>query len=241
MSAMKRNAVKESISVVIPAFNESVTIESVAKEAQRELKDIAKDYELVLVDDGSRDGTGEIIDRLAKRDKHIRAVHHKENRGFTGAIKTSFKSARKDLVFLAPADGQFDFSELKKFVVAIPQYDVAIGYRIRNEEGLVRKLNSRVFHLLCRFLLGIKFKEISSVSLWRRNVIQSIKVKSHDRSAMFLPEVIHKALKKKYKFVEVPINWRPRMGGIPKGSGLRMILKTIKRMIQFWFEARSWK
>lgn len=230
-----KNVEKESISVVIPAYNEEETVEQVVKEAFSTLAKISKDYEVVLIDDGSTDKTGKIIDRIARQNKRIRGVHHKQNMGFTGAMRTSFTSAKKHLVFLAPADGQFDFSQLKNFIEAIKGYDVAIGYRVENEEDIIRKINSRLFHLVCKILLNIHFKEISSVSLWRRRVIQSIEVVSEDRSAMFLPEVTSKALRKKYRFVEVPLRWGHRRGGESKGANPRVIVKTLIQMLRLWY------
>lgn len=228
-----RGIEQESISVVIPAYNERTTIEEVIEEASDALKKLKINYEIVLIDDGSTDGTGKIIDRLS-RSRNIRAVHHKQNRGFTGAMRSAFKSARKNLVFLAPADGQFDFNQLKDFVDAIRGYDIALAYRIKNEEPCSRRLNSKIFHILCRVLFNIQFREISSVSLWRRWVLQSIEIESDDRSAMMLPELIYKTMKKNYKFTEVPISWRKRFGGKAKGAGVKTIIKTLSGMVKLW-------
>lgn len=231
-----KNIEKESLSVVIPAYNEAKTIELVVKEAIGVLKEAKIDYEIVLVDDGSRDGTEKIINKLSKKDRRIRAIHHKINQGFTGAMRTSFKSAKKHLVFLAPADGQFDFSQLPKFIDQIRGYDVAIGYRVENEEGIRRKLNSKVFHFLCTVLLGVNFKEISTVSMWRKRVLDSIEIESDNRSAMMLPELISKAIKKKYLFTEVPIRWQLRKGGEAKGAGIKTIYKTLLEMYRLWYK-----
>lgn len=229
----------ESLSIVIPAYNEEKNVEYVVREAIEEVKKLKIPYEIVLVNDGSTDGTAKIIDRLA-RDRSIRVVHHEKNKGFTGAIKTAFTSARKHLVFLAPADGQFDFSQLARFIEAIKGYDVALGYRVKNEERLARKLKAIIFHLpflfLNKHLLGIYFKEFSTVSLWRRGVVQSIDVVSDDRSVMFLPEVISKALRKKYKFAEVPIHWRVRMGGKEKGTSMVAAVKSLLAIIKLSIE-----
>lgn len=224
----------DSISVVIPAYNEEKTIKDVVKDATLILKKLKVDYEIILVNDGSTDDTGKIIDKLA-RSTRIRAVHHKKNKGFTGAMRTCFASARKGWVFLAPADGQFDFSQVSRFTKAIDKFDVALGYRIKNEESLSRKLMSKLFHILCRILFGIKFKEISTVSLWRRSVLQSISIISDDQSAMMLPELIFKAMKKNYQFTEVPISWRTRRGGKAKGAGFVTIAKTLVGMSRLWY------
>lgn len=227
---------EESISVVIPAFNEQVTIKNVLKEAGENLKKLKIPFEIVVINDGSTDKTKQIVEGLIKKTKDIRLVNHLKNRGFTGAMRTSFQSAKKHLIFLAPADGQFDFSELGNFVEAIKGNDVAIGYRVKNEEGFKRRLNSRLFHFLCATLFGIKLKEISTVSLWRKRVTDSIKIQSDDRSAMFLPELIYKALGKKYRFIQVPISWYLRKGGAPKGASPLVIVNTLRAMFQLWLK-----
>lgn len=233
---------KESISVVIPAFNEKSTIEKVAEEALTILRKLKMDYEIVLVDDGSLDGTGKIIDKLSRK-KNIRALHHQTNRGFTGAMKTCFRNARKHLIFLAPADGGFDFSQLPRFVDAIKGYDAVTAYIIRKEEDFMTKLKIFIFHypflFLSRYLLGIKLREFSSVSLWRRRVFQLIDIESNDKSAMFLPELITKALKKNYKFNQIQINWRRRRGGQAKGAKLGVAWRTLLAMIKLRFKLRN--
>lgn len=233
---------KESISVVIPAYNETGTIEDVVKDAIGILKKIKINYEILLVDDGSTDQTGKIADRLAKKDKHIRVVHHRQNKGFTGAMRTGFSNAKMHLVFLAPADGQFDFRQFPKFIEAIKGYDVVTAYIVERQEKFLEKLKTNLFHLpfllLSRYLLGITLREFSSVSLWRRRVFQSIEIESEDRSAMFLPELISKALRRRHRFAEVPIMWYKRKGGKPKGTRSLIAIKTLFAMIKLWFKLK---
>lgn len=230
----------ESLSVVIPAYNEVETIEVVVKDALSVLKKIKMGYEIVLVDDGSTDGTGKIIDRLAKRNKFIHARHHKINKGFTGAMKTCFESARKHFIFLAPGDGGFDFEELPKFLRAIKGCDVVTACIIRNEESLKTKLKVLLFHVpftfLCRYLFDIKLREFSSVSMWRQRVFKSINIESEDRSAMFLPELISKALKRNFKFREVQINWHKRKGGEAKGAKFSVAAITFLAMVKLFIK-----
>lgn len=234
---------KESLSVVIPAYNEKSTIEKVVTEALVHLKKLKVDYEVVLVNDGSIDGTDKIIEKIARKNKRVRVIHHKKNRGFTGAMKTCFRSAHKHFIFLAPADGGFDFSDLGKFREAIKGYDVATAYITRDNEDIVTKIKVAVFHwpflVLSRFLLGIKLREFSSVSLWRRRVFESFEVESEDKSAMFLPELVSKALAKNYKFVQVQIKWHPRRGGEAKGAKLSVALRTFMAMLRLWFKIRK--
>ena len=233
------------ISIVIPAFNEEKNIDRVVKEAASELVKITSDWEIVLVNDGSKDSTGRKIDLLAKNNKKIRSVHHQQNRGFTGAMKTCFKSASKECLFLAPADGQFDFKELGSFVKAMDGHDVVIAYRLQDDIPFGQKLRSNLLHLpflfLCRYLLGIKLREFSTVSLWKKRVVDLIDIKADDRSALFLPEIISKATKKGYRFAEVPIYWHQRRAGEAKGTGLRVALKSGIAIIKLWRQLQGSK
>lgn len=230
-----RGIEKESISITIPAFNEEKTIEKVAKEAIMAVSKLTKDFEIILVDDGSVDKTGKIIDQLAKRNKKIRAIYHKKNKGFTGAMRTALYSAKKHLVFLAPADGQFDFDELGDFVNAIRGYDMAIGKIEKTKASFFRRLTSSAIYFIYRLLFRVPFQEFSSVFMWRRRVIESIEIESEDGSAMFLFEFFYKAFRKNYKYVEVPVAWHKRKGGKPKGRGKATIIRTLLGMIRFWF------
>ncbi len=115
---------------------------------------------------------------------------------------------------------------------------MAVGYRSQNEEPLRRKLVSRLFHFLCRVLFNIKLKEISTVSMWKRSVIESIEITSAEDSAMLLPEIISKAINQKCFFAEVPIHWHTRKGGKAKGASLKEF-KTLIEMLRFWFSLQT--
>ena len=228
----------ESISIVMPAYNEEESVERVVNQAVKELKKISKDFEVVVIDDGSTDQTGKILDRLAGKNKRIRVIHHQKNKGFTGAILSCYKNAKKHLVFLAPADGEFDFSELINFIEGIRGYDVAVGYRVGNTRSIYRRFNSKGFHLLVRCFFGIKFKEISAVILWRRSVLDQLSVSSSESAALIEPELIYQALKKGYKFTQVPFHFTARIAGKSKGAGIRMIIMTFIEMFKFWLKNR---
>jgi len=229
-----KNVSSVSISVVIPAFNEEENVERVVGQAISELKKKVKDYEVLVVDDGSTDKTGKILDKISKKNRRVRVLHHKKNKGFTGAILSCYRNAKKHLIFLAPADGEFDFKELEKFVDGIRGFDVAVGYRVGSTRSIFRKINSKGFHLLTRFFFGIKFREISAVILWRKPVLDSLSVTSDESAALIEPELIYQALKKGYKFTEVPFRFTARIAGESKGAGVRMIIRTFFEMLKFW-------
>lgn len=230
---------QDSISIVIPAYDEEATIVSVVNEARAVLQDLTRAYEVLVVDDGSTDQTGALLDELARADPaHVRVIHHDGNKGFAGAIKTCYANASQDWVFLAPADKQVDLSELKNFVALTPDTDIVVGYRKNRADGFRRAANSFVFHLLCRIFFGIKLKQISTSKLYRRTLLQSISLQAAPSSAMIEPEVIYKAMQKGARIREVGMNHYPRAGGKPKGTGARMIVHTFGEMFRLWWDLR---
>jgi dolichol-phosphate mannosyltransferase len=228
-----------SISIVIPAFNEEATILSVVDEARDVLKSLTGEYEVLVVDDGSTDSTGALAEGLAQSDPaHVRVLHHEVNRGFAGAIKTCYANATKDWVFLAPADKQVDLSELANFVALTDGADIVVGYRKHRADGLRRELNPYVFHLLCRIFFGIRLKQISTSKLYRRALLQSLPLQAAPSSAMIEPEVIFQAMRRGARIKEVGMNHYPRAAGNPKGTGVRMILNTFGELFRLWWVLR---
>ena len=228
---------KVSVSITIPAFNEEATIVAVFQQAKAVVSRITNNYEIVLVNDGSTDRTGAIMDRLKKRHaRHVEVVHHRSNRGFSGAMKSCYNSATKELIFLGPADGQFDYRELPLFVRVIHNRDIVVAYRSHNQERWYRKFNSFIFHGLMRTLLGIRLRELSSCIMYRKHVRDAVAISADDFSCLFLPELIYKSMKKRYNIGQVPIHFYRRAGGSQKGTNPKMILRTVTEIIRFWFD-----
>lgn len=227
------------ISITIPAYNEEKTIESVVKNAVSSVSKLLSKYEILLVDDGSGDNTLQKMTELKKKFKNkIRIIHHKKNKGFSGALKSCYNNADGDLIFLGPADGQFDYSELKIFLNKIPQHDIVVAHRIVNEETLYRKINSYLFHLLSRILFNIRLKEFSTCMLYSKKVRDSITIQAHPSSALFLPEFFYKAIQKDYSIGQVPIHFYKRKGGKQKGGSPKVIINTLIEMTKFWLSIR---
>lgn len=229
----------ESITIAIPAYDEAETIVDVVNEARTVLQGITNDYEVLVVDDGSTDGTSALVDEMRAQDReHIRVIHHEQNRGFAGAIKSCYGNASKDWVFLAPADKQVDISELNNFIPLTQNADIIVGYRLYRAEPFYRSLNSFLFHSLCRILFGIRLKQISTSKLYRRRILQAITIEASPSSAMIEPEVIYKAMRMGARFAEVGMHHYPRAAGRPKGSNPMMIVRTFREMFRMWWILR---
>ena len=227
------------LTIAIPAFDEVQNIERAIREARATAQEVApSDAEVLIVDDGSRDGTGAIVDRLAEQLADIRVVRHERNRGFTGAMSTCFRHARGDWIFLAPADGQISMSEVKRFLTEIPRADVIVGVREQRLEGAGRKTLSRAFHLIARLLFGLKVPEFSSVFLFRRSLLASMRFRSASRSAALLPEILFRASRRGGRFAVVSVVQHPRIAGRAKGGQLSVAVLTLGELVRVAILAR---
>lgn len=233
--------IRQSLTIAIPAYNEEASLSAVVKNAVEAARSVTSDYEIVIVDDGSTDTTGHIADLWAKQNSKVKVFHHPHNKGFSGAIKSCYLNATKELIFLLPADGQIDAMDVRLFLQEIDHADVVVGYRKKNPEPLGRRINSYVFHTLYRFLFGVTLKEISTSILWRRSALRSIDITASSRSALIEPEVVYKAWDAGFRFAEVSIPYYPRKGGKAKGSNPIMILATLKELLRLWWSMRITK
>jgi glycosyltransferase involved in cell wall biosynthesis len=225
-----------SLTIAIPAFNEDLTLEEVIRVALTVGKKSAKRFELLLVNDGSTDTTGAIMDRYAMRHTEITVFHHTANLGFTGAIQSCYEQSRFGWVFLAPADGQIHVQDLSLFIQKTKHADVIVGYRKSRPESLIRKINSLFFHTLYRTLFGMTLREISTAILWKKKILDQITITSDPRSAMIQAEMLYKAKKIGAVFSQVAVPYYVRKAGVAHGTDPMMILQTLKEMARLWWE-----
>jgi glycosyltransferase involved in cell wall biosynthesis len=221
-----------SLTIAIPAYNEEASLPAVIKDVLTVGPTVTNSLELLLVNDGSTDKTLHIMKKAALADKRITVYNHPKNKGFSGAIKSCYRKAKSEWIFLAPADGQISMDILPSFIKETTHADVVVGYRTSNPEPLSRKINSYVFHWLFRNLFQVRLKEISTAILWRKKILDAIHITADDRSALIQPEVIAKAWHKKARFASMGFAYHIRTGGIPKGTNVTMILITIKELIR---------
>ena len=232
------------VTLALPAFDEAPNIERVVHDALAALDAARVDGELLLVDDGSADGTGALMDGIAAREPRVRVVHHATNRGFSGAMTTALREARGEWVFLAPADGQIDMRELTRFLAARANADIVVGIRDHRVERIGRVLLSHAFHRIAKTLFPLPLAEFSSVFLFRRSLVDGMSLRSRPRSATFLPEVLYRANARHAQFVQLVIEHRPRMGGRAKGAQLSVAFYTLVELMRLaplvrWDEFRA--
>lgn len=223
---------RPEITVGIPAYNERECLEGVVRNAREVLTRLGETYEVLVVDDGSTDGTSALIDDLAARWPEVRAVHHPTNLSFSGAIRSLHTNAHGRWLFLCPADGQVDVGEIAQFLPRRADADVVLGYRLTKPDRWYRRMNSIFFKVLTRVLFGFRFKEISNCKLYKVDLLRKLSILSRPGTATIEPEVIYRLKRDGARFAEVPYTLLPRQGGTAKGAKLSMILKTFRHL--FW-------
>ncbi|HEY6328131.1 MAG TPA: glycosyltransferase family 2 protein [Blastocatellia bacterium] len=203
----------ESISAVLPAFNEEENIENAALRTAAALRSLdLKDWEVIIIDDGSVDSTGKIADGLAEADSHIRVFHHSPNQGYAAALKTGFSNARCQVIFFTDSDNQFDVREITNLLPLIADADIVCGFRIYRFDPLTRLVLSWGFNLLVRITFGIRVRDIDcAFKLFRREVFDKVKIES--KKFFVNAEVLAKARHYGFRLAEVGVRHYPRPAG----------------------------
>lgn len=232
------------LSVFFPAYNEEKNIEKTVLTAKKVLERNADKWEIVIVDDGSKDKTGKISDQLAKKYKGIKVVHHSPNKGYGGALKTGFETAKYKWVAFADADGQFDFSEITLFIEKQRETDadLVLGIRKHRADPLIRKLFTLVWSkVLPRILLGLKVSDYScGFKLIKKEVFDKVQPLVGEEKVTQI-ELLTKAQRLGYKFSEVKVNHYPRKYGHQTGADLKVILKSVVDLGKLYLILRDYK
>ena len=227
------------LSLFFPAYNEEGNLKNTVEKAIPILKNIASEYELLIVDDGSKDKTGEIADKLAEEYSFIQVIHHHPNRGYGEALKSGFYNSKYQWIVFIDSDGQFDFSEVTKLIEKSGEADIVAGYRINRQDSWMRKLFGFGWTLLARLLLGIKVRDVDcAFKLTKKKVIDTIPKLQSTRGGMISPELLGKARKAGFKIVEVGVHHYPRKEGKQTGANLKVIFKSFVDLGKLWWQIK---
>ena len=225
----------DEISVFFPAFNEEKNIEKTVVQAREVLEKIANKWEIIIVDDGSKDDTLKIANRLGKEDKRIKVISHKVNCGYGEALKSGFYNARYAWIATTDSDGQFDFSEVEKLFKKTDKSQVVIGYRINRQDSAIRRFFGWGWTLLANILLGIRVRDVDcSFKLVKKEVIDKIPKLESTRGGMISPELLAKAKKHGFLIDQVGVHHYPRLHGHQTGADLKVIVKSFVDLIKLW-------
>lgn len=232
----------KNLSVFFPLFNEEGNVRNTVKKAVEVLEKLQLEYEIILVNDGSKDNTAEVVDRIVKENPKVRAIHHPKNLGYGEALKSGFYNAKYDIIVYTDGDGQFDFSEVDKFLEKIPEYDLLIGYRIKRRDPFFRILFKEGWKLSLFAFFRLTLKDVDcGFKMVRKSVLEKISKLKSSRGAMINAELAIKAKKMGLRIGQVGVNHYPRLSGKPTGASLKVIIKSYLDLVKLWWELKEEK
>lgn len=222
-----------SLSLVLPAYNEAAVIVQAVAEAEAALGQLFTDFEILVVDDGSSDGTAAIVRRNLAASPHTRLLKHSENRGYGAALRTGFEAARSHLIAFTDADCQFDLLDLGNMTRLAEDVPIVAGYRHDRKDSWRRRFYSRGYNVLARAVLGTRVRDCDcALKVFRREALAKLLPES--RGFFVNAEMLTRARLLGFELAEVPVTHRPRLGGESKVSILE-IPRTLLTMLNFWW------
>ncbi|HET9345450.1 MAG TPA: glycosyltransferase family 2 protein [Candidatus Limnocylindrales bacterium] len=229
------------LSYFFPAHNEEANVRGLVEEALETLPGLADSFEIVVVDDGSRDATGAIADDLAAANPDVvRAVHHPTNLGYGAALLSGFRAARHELVCFTDGDRQFRVADLGRLTARLQEADapdVVVGYRIKRADPLIRTVYAKLYRFANRVWFGLKVRDVDcACKLFRRDALAGIAVESG--GAFLSAELLIKLRAAGRTVVEVGVPHHPRTAGSPTGAKPSVIFRAVR---DFWrLRLRMW-
>jgi glycosyltransferase involved in cell wall biosynthesis len=228
------------LSYFFPAHNEEANLPGLVEEALAALPALADRFEIVIVDDGSRDATPRLADELAERHPEVRAVHHPVNLGYGAALRSGFAASRFERLAFTDGDRQFRVADLAPLLArldAADRPDVVVGYRIHRADPLVRTVYARLYRLANRIFFGLKVRDVDcACKVFRRSALEGISVESG--GAFFSAELLIKLQAAGHRIAEVGVPHYPRTAGSPTGARVSVILRAVR---DFWnLRLRLW-
>jgi glycosyltransferase involved in cell wall biosynthesis len=225
-----------SVSAFFPCFNDAGTIASLVVLANETLQEIATDYEIIVVDDGSTDHSVTVLEELLRsRSVPLRVIRHPRNLGYGGALRTGFAEATKDWVFYTDGDAQYDVAELRKLLVVVDDgVDVVQGYKLRRQDAWHRVLIGAVYREVARIVFCLKIRDVDcDFRLIRRSVLQKIALEHN--SGIICLELVRKLQDAAARFVEVPVHHYRRQYGRSQFFTPLRIAEVVFDMVRLWW------
>jgi glycosyltransferase involved in cell wall biosynthesis len=225
-----------SLSIFFPAYSDAGTIASLVLLAHMTARQLTDDYEVIVVNDGSPDHTGELLDEMARHFQWLRVVHHPENRGYGAALRQGFASATKDLIFYTDGDAQYDPRELRLLFEALaPEIDFVNGYKIGRSDPLHRIVIGRLYHWLVRLAFRLHLRDVDcDFRLMRRTVFDRVRLRRS--SGVICVELMKKVQDNGFVIAQVPVHHFHRTYGKSQFFNLRRVARTLVDLAHLWLE-----
>jgi putative flippase GtrA len=227
----------QSLSVVLPAYNEEQVIACTISDILNTLSGWVRDFEVIVVNDGSKDQTASVVAAMSDKNPHIRLVTHSVNQGYGAALVTGFAAATKEFTFFMDSDGQFDIRDLATFFPFIAKYDAVIGYRIDRQDTWMRKFNAWGWKQVVSFALGVHVRDIDcAFKLMRTEFLHAYPLET--RGAMINAELLYKMRQAGCTSKEVGVRHLPRRSGRATGASPVVIIRAFRELMVY---AHKWK
>jgi glycosyltransferase involved in cell wall biosynthesis len=225
---------RPSITAFFPCYNDSGTIASIVITADRTLRDLTNDYEIIVGDDASTDRSAEILDELDGLYPRLRVLHHPINRGYGGNLRSMFAEATKDLIFYTDGDAQYDPAELVVLYRQLgPDVDVVQGWKIERHDPLHRKIIGRAYHHFVRRWFGLRLRDVDcDFRLFRRHVLESFPL--HSNSGCITVEMMTRIEQGGFTVLEVPVHHFHRAYGRSQFFNFGRVARTLVELSSLW-------
>jgi len=228
---------KESISVVVPMYNEEENAPRAIESLMDVLSSQFPDFEIVIVESGSTDGTAAIADHLAASHPQVRVIHQKNREGLGSAIRLGFANASCDYVLYVDGDEPFDISEISRAAPLLGECDMVIGYRIGPRESLKRKVYSRVYNWLVQLLLGLDVRDVNfSMKMIRRALLDRLELRAN--GCFYDAELIAEARRAGLEIGELGFHYEPRTSGDSSLDSFAVILGILRELAGYFVRRR---
>jgi glycosyltransferase involved in cell wall biosynthesis len=230
------SADKPGLSIFFPAYNDAGTIASLALVAHMTARTLTDDYEVIVVEDGSPDHTGELLDEMARHFPWMKVVHHERNRGYGGALRTGFLTASKEVVFYTDGDAQYDPREMVKLWEALtPTVDFVNGYKISRNDPLHRVVIGRIYHWFVKIAFSLRLRDVDcDFRLLRRSVFERVRLTRS--SGVICVELMKKVQDHGFRIAEVPVHHFHRSYGKSQFFNFPRVGRTLVDLSRLWWE-----
>ena len=229
-----------SLSLVLPAHNEEANIGIVVERALATLPRFTDEFEIVVVDDGSRDRTAAIVEDLAATHPEVKVVHHPRNRGYGGALTSGFRAASGDYVMFMDADRQFDIADLALLAPFVGSFDIVAGFRMERNDPFHRRVFAEIFNVTVRVLFGVHLRDIDcAFKVFRGDLLRSIELTTP--GALINTEIQAKARRQGARIEQIGVHHYPRVAGAATGGNWRVIARAMRETIRLWWRMHAYR
>lgn len=226
------------LSLILPAYNEEANLEIVVNEALEELPKTFQSFEIIVVDDGSKDQTSQIADRLVSAwPDRLKVVHHRPNRGYGAALTSGFKAAQGDYLMFMDSDRQFKAADLQLLAPYVGKADIIAGYRKKRKDPFYRFVIGYTFNTIVTVLFGIHLRDIDcGFKIFKAEMLKAMELTSP--GALINTEIHARAQRQGRSIIEVGVNHYPRLVGTQSGANLKVILRAMREILALWGRLR---